>query len=154
MRRESRRLKSLPSVTRRPFLNSALIPSLSSHVLISGPPPCTSTGLTPTQASKTRSLMTPAYRYKAYRKAKPPVQRAHCVTRERRAQPLSHAYLQHGVLHGCTTILDHYCFVSELLQVWQSLRQDRYPVKRRKILGHLQVRNGVVHPQVWQVMYC
>lgn len=37
------------------------MPSLFSHMLISGPPPCTRTGRTPTHASNTRSLMTPAY---------------------------------------------------------------------------------------------
>ncbi len=50
----------LPSVTLRPFLNWASMPSFFSQILISGPPPCTSTGLTPMDASRTRSLMTPS----------------------------------------------------------------------------------------------
>ena len=49
-----------PSVTLRPFLNWASMPSFFSQVLISGPPPCTKTGLTPMDASRTRSLMTPS----------------------------------------------------------------------------------------------
>ena len=49
-----------PSVTRSPFLNSASIESFFSQPLISGPPPCTSTGRMPTQDRSTRSLMTPA----------------------------------------------------------------------------------------------
>lgn len=36
------------------------MPSFSSQVLISGPPPCTKTGRIPTQANSTRSLITPA----------------------------------------------------------------------------------------------
>ena len=36
------------SVTRRPFLNSDFKPSRSLMAVISGPPPCTSTGCIPT----------------------------------------------------------------------------------------------------------
>jgi len=59
--RELKTVERSPSVTRSPFLNSALMPSFSSQVLISGPPPCTKTGRMPTHERSTRSLMTPAY---------------------------------------------------------------------------------------------
>lgn len=49
-----------PSVTRSPPLNSGWMPSLVSQLLISGPPPCTRTGLMPTVHSSTRSVITPA----------------------------------------------------------------------------------------------
>jgi len=52
--------QSSPSVTRRPFLNCASMPTLLSQLLISGPPPCTSTGRMPTHASSTKSLITPS----------------------------------------------------------------------------------------------
>ncbi len=43
------------SVTRLPFTNSDLISSSSSIALIIGPPPCTTTGLTPTCRIRTTS---------------------------------------------------------------------------------------------------
>ena len=46
-------------MTRSPFLNCASMPSLLSQMLISGPPPCTSTGRMPTVDKSTRSLITP-----------------------------------------------------------------------------------------------
>ena len=45
----------LSSVMRRPFLNSAVSPSRSLIAVISGPPPCTSTGCMPTYRSSTTS---------------------------------------------------------------------------------------------------
>uniref|UniRef100_A0A0D9YVX8 Uncharacterized protein n=1 Tax=Oryza glumipatula TaxID=40148 RepID=A0A0D9YVX8_9ORYZ len=46
------------SVTRRPFRNCGSTPTRPSHELISGPPPCTSTGRRPTQERRTRSRIT------------------------------------------------------------------------------------------------
>mmetsp|Transcript_62274 Transcript_62274/g.197181 ORF Transcript_62274/g.197181 Transcript_62274/m.197181 type:complete len:244 (+) Transcript_62274:512-1243(+) len=59
------------SVTRSPFLNLASMPSFPSQVLISGPPPCTSTGLIPTSDIRTRSLTTPAFRVGSFIAAPP-----------------------------------------------------------------------------------
>ena len=49
------------SVTRRPSTNSLALPTRLSIRLISGPPPCTSTGLTPTSDSSTTSRMTACF---------------------------------------------------------------------------------------------
>uniref|UniRef100_J3LFG4 Uncharacterized protein n=1 Tax=Oryza brachyantha TaxID=4533 RepID=J3LFG4_ORYBR len=46
------------SVTRRPFRNCGSTPTRPNHELISGPPPCTSTGRRPTQERRTRSRIT------------------------------------------------------------------------------------------------
>jgi len=61
----------VPSVTRRPFLKTASMPSLLSHMLISGPPPWTSTGRMPTVASSTRSDTTPAFKLLSFIAAPP-----------------------------------------------------------------------------------
>jgi len=58
-------------VTRSPFLKFGSMPTFPSHVLISGPPPCTNTGLTPTHASRTRSLMTPCFNVGSFMAAPP-----------------------------------------------------------------------------------
>mmetsp|Transcript_10103 Transcript_10103/g.24901 ORF Transcript_10103/g.24901 Transcript_10103/m.24901 type:complete len:236 (-) Transcript_10103:459-1166(-) len=50
------------SVTRNPFLNFGSIPTLVSHWLISGPPPCTRMGRMPTVERSTRSRMTRSFR--------------------------------------------------------------------------------------------
>ena len=50
------------SVTRRPLLKRGSIANRLSHWLISGPPPWTTTGWTPTQASKARSRNTASRR--------------------------------------------------------------------------------------------
>ena len=46
------------SVTRRPLTNLVSIPTLSTHLLISLPPPCTIMGLNPISFSSTTSSMT------------------------------------------------------------------------------------------------
>mmetsp|Transcript_23392 Transcript_23392/g.59889 ORF Transcript_23392/g.59889 Transcript_23392/m.59889 type:complete len:265 (+) Transcript_23392:420-1214(+) len=60
-----------PSVTRSPFLKLGWMPTLSSHELISGPPPCTSTVRTPTSDSSTMSVITPALREGSFMAAPP-----------------------------------------------------------------------------------
>ena len=58
-------------VTLRPLRNSGSMLSRVSQSLISGPPPCTTTGCTPTEASNTRSRYT-ASRNSAEAMAAPP----------------------------------------------------------------------------------
>mmetsp|Transcript_37436 Transcript_37436/g.105685 ORF Transcript_37436/g.105685 Transcript_37436/m.105685 type:complete len:255 (+) Transcript_37436:257-1021(+) len=60
-----------PSVTRRPFLKFGFMPTFSSHELISGPPPWTSTGRMPTQARSTMSATTPALSLSSFIAAPP-----------------------------------------------------------------------------------
>lgn len=58
------------------------MPTLPSQLLISGPPPCTSTQRIPTQDNNTKSVITPAYRHgKTKEQSQLPVQ-AECLLRE------------------------------------------------------------------------
>ena len=66
-----------------------------------------------------------------------------CMSQEKHTVP-PHAYLQHWVFHGCTTILDYDRFVSKLLQIWQSLGQNRNSIERREVFGDLQCSTKAV----------
>ncbi len=133
---------TIPSVTRKPFLKFGSMPSLLSHVLISGPPPCTSTGRMPTHANSTRSLITPACdggddgvhgdgcAWGVGVPMIPPcTPRRYERTHTHRTHTQTHTYTTHahpslyylerGVLHGCTTILDDNGLSGESLQVWE-----------------------------------